>query len=295
VAEAENPDYIASASSEQGVTIISNSNYSFRFVASKDEDVITVTNASTGVPIKFKKIDGYGNALASATFSLYTDTSWTPLQISGAAVTGTSATVNGTDGIVSLEKIPKGVYYMKETGTPSGYVNGNTYILLVGDKALAKEELDATATAYLSGIATGDIAAQTALYKSTYGDDYGKYAIFLIDGAAAVTTPDIATYGIMNISTSQRKAILEKIDQTYTPLESAVFDILRYDRTVVDAMLSSYASGVFWIGQLPYGTYYLHETTVPTGFSSLSTGDNWFVLTVDGDGVHTPVRLAAAP
>ena len=306
VAEAENSDYVASASSEQGVTIISNSNYSFRFVASKDEDVITVTNASAGVPIKFKKIDGYGNALTGATFSLYTDTSWTPLEVSGTPVTGTTATVDGKDGIVFFEKIPKGVYYMKETGTPSGYVNGNTYILLVGDKALAKEELDETATDYLSGITTSDIATQAALYKSTYGNDYDKYAIFLIDGDEnrAVTTPDIAKYGILNISTSQRKAILKKIDNSYTPLAGAKFQILRYDRTLVGSTdingdttttFTSGTNGVYFIDEFPYGTYYIHETVTPSGYQALSDGTNWFILTVNSDGVTVTGRLSEAP
>ena len=40
--------------------------------------------------------------------------------------------------------------------------------------------------------------------------------------------------------------------------------------------LSSGPSGVFWIGELPYGTYFIKET---------SPYVKWFVLTVDKDGV----------
>ena len=40
--------------------------------------------------------------------------------------------------------------------------------------------------------------------------------------------------------------------------------------------LSSGPSGVFWIGELPFGTYYIKET---------SPDPKWFVLTVDKDGV----------
>ena len=49
-------------------------------------------------------------------------------------------------------------------------------------------------------------------------------------------------------------------------------------------------SGVFWIGTLPYGTYYVHEKSVPAGYASLSTNDNWFILTVDENG--TGYRMA---
>ena len=41
----------------------------------------------------------------------------------------------------------------------------------------------------------------------------------------------------------------------------------------------SNASGVYFIDKLPYGVYYLHEVTAPTGYSS----GKWFTLTVKDD------------
>ena len=41
--------------------------------------------------------------------------------------------------------------------------------------------------------------------------------------------------------------------------------------------LPSGLDGVFWVGELPYGTYYIHEESEPIG---------WFTLTVDADTVE---------
>ena len=66
-----------------------------------------------GFDVKFKKIDGYGTALANAVFSLYTDPECTTaLEVSSTAVTGTSDN-NGV--VIFNNRIPIGVYYMKET------------------------------------------------------------------------------------------------------------------------------------------------------------------------------------
>ena len=103
-------------------------------------------------------------------------------------------------------------------------------------------------------------------------------------------------YNIMNVSTFSRKVILRKVeDGTYKSLSGATFEILRADRTLVSSTdingattttFTSGESGVYFIDKLPYGIYYLHETDVPTGYKSLAdTNDNWFILTVNENGV----------
>ncbi len=49
--------------------------------------------------------------------------------------------------------------------------------------------------------------------------------------------------------------------------------------------LKSLASGVIWIGELPYGTYYLKETAAPTASGYGGNVDKWFCLIVDEAGV----------
>lgn len=247
----------------------------------------------SGFDVKFKKIDGFGNSLKDAVFTLYSDSACTTaVEVSSTVVTGTS---DSTGVVIFNNRIPFGVYYMKETTIPNGYANTNTYIVLVGDKALAKDDLDATAIGYLADISPETITGQTALYKTAYQDtesDYDKYAVFLIDSTTsrAVTTPDIAKYGIMNTSTAERKAILRKVSNTYTPLDGAVFEILRYDHTLVSSTdingatttsFTSGNSGVYFIDKLPFGTYYLHETKNASG----TEVDIWFTLTVNETGV----------
>ena len=117
----------------------------------------------------------------------------------------------------------------------------------------------------------------------------------------------------VNVSPLSRKAILKKVDGTdFSPLgdtntntaaptaKQARFTVYYADRqTVVRVRTSgkdtyetlenllSGVSGAFWIGKLPYGTYYLCETTIPSGYQHTTTGDtyNWFILTVNENGV----------
>ena len=54
------------------------------------------------------------------------------------------------------------------------------------------------------------------------------------------------------------------------------------DEEVALEDLVSDAGGVFYAGLLPYGTYYVHETVGPAGYS----GNKWFTLTVSEEGVE---------
>ena len=181
------------------------------------------------------------------------------------------------------------------TKDASGNPVSNVYIVLVGDAAL-----QGAGVGVLVDITQEQITAQTGT-----GDDKKDAAVFLIDPTTgkAVATPDIARYGIMNISTAQRKAILRKVSNTYESLPEAKFEILRYDHTLVSGTdingatttsFTSGVSGVYFIDMLPLGTYYLHETTVPSSVKQ-NTGGWWYTLTVNSDGISCSEQLATEP
>jgi hypothetical protein len=86
----------------------------------------------------------------------------------------------------------------------------------------------------------------------------------------------------------------------FTSLEGAQFQIHGSSRAVIaggDAPLVAGANGVFYIGDLAFGTYYVHETVAPSGYA----GDQWFELKVGEDseaGANDGVvmtRLANSP
>lgn len=98
-------------------------------------------------------------------------------------------------------------------------------------------------------------------------------------------------FNIMDISPLERKVILRKVSGSYASLQGAKFQIFRYDGTPVSSIVingaatttfESGVNGVYFIDKLPYGTYYLHEITAPTGYSS----GKWFTLTVSNDNTN---------
>ncbi len=93
-----------------------------------------------------------------------------------------------------------------------------------------------------------------------------------IDSADAVTVK-YTTDGGLTISD---KAIY---GDGLKPLPGVVVEIYRMDDTLVsdsagNVSFTSNASGVYFIGKLPYGVYYLHES---------SPNNCWFILTVKDD------------
>ena len=269
-----------------------------------------------GFDFVFRKIDGYGKPLDGATFTLYrANAEGTDILKEGGVpvayqVNGTSGKVDATatsrkidstdavtikyttdggltisdkaiygDGLVTFSKIPPATYFLVETAAPE--VNGKAYATTQEKYRIV---LDSKGW-YTITVEKDDSGASTwtkeALTTSFANDGSGKYTE--TDNTSATDT--VKVYEIMNLAPFERKVILRKTAESdYKPLEGAVFEIYRMDDTPVsdstgNVNFISNASGVYFIGKLPYGVYYLHEVTAPTGYSS----GKWFTLTVKDD------------
>lgn len=245
---------------------------------------VTFTNGPAGKTVMFKKVDGFGNALAGARFSLYSDYSCSVSSLVTLTVNETKSTTATSTGAFSTAengvvynvnfKVANGIFYMKETNTVNGYLpNSSVYRVIVGTGAASNAGVTLPADS--------------------------EYLIQRMTDATTVDDAvDIVKNGIMNISDLQRKAIIRKVDLSGKPLDAVTVEIHSADLAKMPFgalhLDESNQYGTLFVGMLPYGTYYLHELNVPSGYQKLPTGDNWFRLTVDKDGVNAPVRMTEA-
>ena len=231
-----------------------------------------------GFDVVFLKTDGFGQPLPGATFTLYTDeactaaydmsfTGSTPVSADGKRATTVSSDGNATykdkngvtqtlkAGEVLLAKVAPRTYYMKETELPgSAYAESNKDVVYkvtvsgTGELTMAKKASEAD-TSYME------------VYKVGSGAD--------------------AQYRVMNTFFTERKVVLRKVSNTDEALGGAQFRIFTADLTEVIDEAAGYdrtshcytsaLSGVYFVGTLPYGLYYLVEIGTPTQENGLHT------------------------
>ena len=274
---------------------------------------------SGGFDVFFQKVNGYGEPLSDAVFTVYKEynsssgalsdplnmvfterkTDGTYQTVKGNTATsgdedvwytvkngGSTETKHLTDGEVLLGKVPPNkegehYYYMKETGNPSSTTyrdNTNVYRLKV--TAPTAQNPNAVLTMW---VRTGEAGAAD---EWTLMEKFG--------------TGDSARYRVLNefAEPKDRQVILRKVERgNYKALEGAHFRIFRPDLIEVTegqptgkTYYESLASGVYFVGDLPEGRYYLLETQAPTGAGAANAG-KVFALTVDGTEQGTTLTV----
>lgn len=138
----------------------------------------------------------------------------------------------------------------------------------------------------------------------TFGDDDRANASGFVNDRNpdlyGVTAEEVKEYGAVEhgliywkLPDGSQTVILRKISNNYDSLSGARFNIyadpaastpVRDQNGNELSGLTSNANGIFYVGDLSYGTYYVKETVAPSGYS-LPASNYFFIVTVSEDGV----------
>ena len=186
------------------------------------------------------------------------------------------------DGLVVFEKIPPGVYFIKETTPLTVTVEGKTTTYVpVEDMYM----IDLNPKGYYT------------ITKVEVGEDTDKNPTYTNKGPAPTETLSFGTDTVdvalaINVDARTRKVILKKVDGTNTPLKDKYFTVKYADKQTVVKVdgvplekLKSGVGGAFWIGKLPFGTYYMEEFDSDAATAAIT---KYFKFKVDENGVSKP-------
>ena len=287
------------------------------YMSTKDSggNYVPATNATSGAMIAYQQTDKVNGGKKNATATSGKGTQTDPLAGTNEEHAVVIKVNTGTEdnpvlavpdpkvygkGLAVFEKIPPGVYFIKETTDANG-------IATIGGKKYKPVEEMHMVDINGKGFYTFYVATLADDGTTTWvKDDAHKAPMETLSVGSDTVDVPVA----LNVSAGSRKVVLRKVENSttnpYGSIKSAVFDVYYADKqtvvklkhttttvvngvstttTTVEALqdLASKNSGAFWMGELPCGTYYIEETDsagykMPTHF---------FVLEVTDSGVMT--------
>ena len=196
------------------------------------------------------------------------------------------------DGWVVFEKIPPATYFIKEETDDDGNAviedNGGTS----GNNA-DKRKCKPVHKMYKIVLDPKGLLTVYAPVGTDENVDWSSASGVMeaVQNTVKINDESIRIYKILNESSIKRKVILKKVKEegeNQKPLEGATFRIFRADLSEITDGRGVYTSGktgVYYIGKLPVGKYYLVETTPSQKLFTLkiTTGDMKMKLDADTD------------
>jgi LPXTG-motif cell wall-anchored protein len=211
---------------------------------------VTVQNTKDNGQVVFTKVNGSGQALAGAEFTVYIDKNCTtPATITGTDGNETPAVfTSDANGIVTIVGLEPNTYYVKETKAPSGYQPGDT-VYILNAKANNSSLVDASGSK-VNQVLNEPLEVALSLVKRATG--------------SGETAPNL------------------------TGAEFDLYDAADYNDTTGLAAnataiehITSEADAVKFTAKLGVGSYVLIETKAPEGYNLLTTAIHF---SIDGEG-----------
>ena len=256
-------------------------------LAENDGDMLTFTNTRQRVDITIKKlIDNYSSDPDNNYFT-FTTTLLNGLITIKDCVIDLNGTPNDASDDLKTDNNGRYVFHLKH--------NENKKLSIPKGARLTIQETGASSTnEFNEDVELSDYAATvTAVYdenQAAYND--GVYDEYTMLYDLNPMPAKALTVTFTNGPAGTRRVILRKVDTDYVSKTGGNFTLYvgtsnNPYRTKTDEVLDNMVAnnkGIIWVGELPYGTYYLKESVRPGETGVNTSGWCWYYLIINDDG-----------